>query len=296
MGKVEQRKIKKQQEEAVREEKKEFATVTAIKKELGLDALSESLKIKGLNKIGKLSLEQSFTLLKQATPTILRLTGAFKNGCPPDLINIIAVRNEVVDTVNNLTFTINSFIESVNGVGTLIQFYKSSGKALLTAKNLNSAASKVVPSPPGLPGILSSVADDLDTHLIKNDVKVEQNTQKFEYNSSFLNFTLGVLKQTKKVVTQLDFLILGCNPDAGLTSTNDLLDQLGEPELDTTYKGFTFEIVKVPFNETLDRSKAIALNKSNIPVIETELSFTLEPNVLIEQLKNRIDQENLKAD
>ena len=48
MGKVEQRKIKKQKEEAGRELKKEFSTITTLKKELGINSLSENLKIKGL--------------------------------------------------------------------------------------------------------------------------------------------------------------------------------------------------------------------------------------------------------
>jgi len=296
MGKVEQRKIKKLQEQAKKEFKKEFSKITSLNKELGINSLSESLKIKGLNKVGKLSLEQSFNLLKQSSSTILTLTGAFKDGCPSDLASIVNQRNNIVNNVNNLTTTINNFTKSVNGVGTFIQLLKTSGESLQATRTTNSIASKVVPSPPGLPGSLSSVGDDIDIAIDKTNKKIEQNTQKLEYNSSFLNFSLGVLKKIKENISSLDSLITGCSSNTNLIPTNELFNQLENQEQDTTYKGFTFEIVKVPFNKTLDRNKAVALNKSNIPIAETELSFTLEPNVLIEQLKNKIDLENLKAD
>ena len=304
MGKVEQRKIKKLQEQAKKEFKKEFSKITSLNKELGINSLSESLKIKGLNKVGKLSLEQSFNLLKQSSSTILTLTGAFKDGCPSDLASIVNQRNNIVNNVNNLTTTINNFTTSVNGVGTLLQSLKTSGESLQATRTANSIASKVVPSPPGLPGSLSSVGDDIDIAIDKTNKKIEQNTQKLEYNSSFLNFSLGVLKKIKENISSLDSLITGCSSNtneeealsASLIPTSELLNQLENQEQDTTYKGFTFEIVKVPFNKTLDRNKAVALNKSNIPIAETELSFTLEPNVLIEQLKNKIDLENLEAD
>jgi len=296
MGKVEQRKIKKLQEQAKKEFKKEFSKITSLNKELGINSLSESLKIKGLNKVGKLSLEQSFNLLKQSSSTILTLTGAFKDGCPSDLASIVNQRNNIVNNVNNLTTTINNFTTSVNGVGTLIQSLKTSGESLQATRTANSIASKAAPTPPGLPGFLSSVGDDIDIAIDKTNKKIEQNTQKLEYNSSFLNFSLGVLKKIKENISSLDSLITGCSSNTNLIPTNELLNQLENQEQDTTYKGFTFEIVKVPFNKTLDRNKAVALNKSNIPIAETELSFTLEPNVLIEQLKNKIDLENLEAD
>ncbi|WP_286984180.1 hypothetical protein [Haliea sp.] len=296
MGKVEQRKIKKQQEKAKREEKKELATITAIKEEYGFSALSESFKIKGLDKLGQLSLKQSFELLKRMTPTILRLTGVFKDGCPPNLIPIIDSRNNVVDTINNTIQVIQGTIDSVNGVGETVRLFKNSLSGLTTAQVVNSTVAKVIPSPPGTPGILAAIGDDLNSFIPNFETGIEKDEEKFEYNSTFLNYTSNILNQTKKYVTSLDFLILGCDPNANLTPTNNLINELENEDDSSSYKGFTFQIQEVPFNDSLNRNKAIALNKSNIPVIETELSFTLEPNVLIDQLKLRIDQENLKAD
>jgi hypothetical protein len=65
---------------------------------------------------------------------------------------------------------------------------------------------------------------------------------------------------------------------------------------DSTYKGFTFEIEEVPFNNTLTRKRALGINKSGIKLIETQLSFTLDNQVLIDELKLIIDRDNLKAD
>lgn len=66
-----------------------------------------------------------------------------------------------------------------------------------------------------------------------------------------------------------------------------------------TYNGFTFSIIEendpkfvVAGNK---RRYAVALDRSGFTVLQSEPSFTLDPNVLIEELKLEIDKRNLEA-
>ena len=62
------------------------------------------------------------------------------------------------------------------------------------------------------------------------------------------------------------------------------------------YKGFSFVIEEIPFSPTVNRSRALAQNSSGITLLKTELSFTSTPDILIEELKLKIDQDNLRAE
>jgi hypothetical protein len=63
----------------------------------------------------------------------------------------------------------------------------------------------------------------------------------------------------------------------------------------TTYNGFLIEIETVPYTPTVNRYRAVGKNQSGITLVQTDLSFTLEPQILINELKLIIDKDNLKA-
>lgn len=74
------------------------------------------------------------------------------------------------------------------------------------------------------------------------------------------------------------------------------LEENEQSIIETTYRGFIFEIEEIPFSPTVNRSRALALNKDGIALLQSELSFTKNPSVLIEELKFIIDRDNLKAE
>jgi hypothetical protein len=72
----------------------------------------------------------------------------------------------------------------------------------------------------------------------------------------------------------------------------------------TEYKGFRFAIKEeetlgaqqaIVVRGNIKRRYAVAINKDGIEVLKSELSFTLDPTDLVEQLKIIIDQQNLQA-
>ena len=66
-----------------------------------------------------------------------------------------------------------------------------------------------------------------------------------------------------------------------------------------TYSGFTFSILEEEDPKFVvagnKRRYAVALDRSGFIVLQSTPSFTLDPNVLIEELKLEIDKRNLEA-
>jgi hypothetical protein len=66
----------------------------------------------------------------------------------------------------------------------------------------------------------------------------------------------------------------------------------------TEYKGFRFAIKEENDPKFIvagnKRRYAVALSNDNVEVIQSSRSFTLDPDILIEELKLIIDQQNLK--
>ncbi len=93
------------------------------------------------------------------------------------------------------------------------------------------------------------------------------------------------------------------------TTTPSNVANVNYGSTDVLYKGFRFVIKKEEeatptggretrgerLNTGAMRHYAVAINRAGIEVLKSELSFTLDPNDLIEQLKLVIDQQNLIA-
>ena len=113
-----------------------------------------------------------------------------------------------------------------------------------------------------------------------------------------LNELILRLKEISQLLDQSTLQNLNNQELTNLTSnllTN--IDQFGE------YKGFKFKIKE---EQTLGaqqaivvkgnkRHYAVAVNRDGVEVIKSELSFTLDPNDLVDQLKLVIDQRNLQG-
>jgi hypothetical protein len=103
---------------------------------------------------------------------------------------------------------------------------------------------------------------------------------------------LQVIDPITQAIIQLPPLI-PLNPD--LKEIARVQQEASQTLNDTTYQGFIIEIEEVPFSPTVNRRKAIGLNSQGIKLIETELSFTTDTELLINELKLIIDRDNLKA-
>jgi hypothetical protein len=299
-------------------------------------SVPENQKDKGSAKFGQLILKLGLQIFNQYQPQILSyikdlgLKNADRLGtdpkflqdilngtvdpkilldkCPPKekLDQIIILRNRVTNSLNGIGNRLDSFNSSLNAQLSAYNVSLTLIETLDIASKATSLAAKFIPAPPGIPGIITSTLNDLlatklsTLYTTDGSPKLSKLKAIFDSAAMPLTITSGYIKTAVNLLSVLDVIILLCDPNANLLKISDSLTsvtvQLNTDNNDSTYKGFTFMIEEVPFNNTLTRKRALGINKSGIKLIETQLSFTLDNQVLIDELKLIIDRDNLKAD
>ena len=237
--------------------------------------------------------------------------------CPPQPIlrQIINTRNNILSALE----TINSYIQSISftivAISTGLRLTKQTiltirairKTILLTAK----ALSKVTP-PIRLPAPLDSALKDL-TELADNLRFAPTGTPKLDkleelINSAGIALSLAssVIGQAVTLLNFVDFLLVKCSLENGIEEnitpiSEELIQAANRQQVASEtlngalYNGFIIEIEEVPFSPTVIRRKAVGINQSGIKLIETPLSFTTNPQFLIDELKFIIDRDDLKA-
>lgn len=124
---------------------------------------------------------------------------------------------------------------------------------------------------------------------------------------SELNELNNLQNQLDNIGSLLDTVALNNLSNSELQSLiNDLQNQSSTINSSTfpEYKGFKFAIKEeetlgaqqaIVVRGTIKRRYAVAINRDGIEVLKSELSFTLDPPDLVEQLKIIIDQQNLQG-
>jgi len=121
--------------------------------------------------------------------------------------------------------------------------------------------------------------------------------------SSILVQSLAELEDFRQQLRDVNDLLenkLESNTDINNNNVNDIRGNIQPGTLPETYKGFKFAIREEsgPNSKVVrgyKRHYAVAIDTNNVEVLKSELSFTLDPNDLIDQLKLIIDRENLIA-
>jgi len=233
-----------------------------------------------------------------------------KDGCPNNsqLQNLINQRNSLVEQLNIISNQLNILTKAITGLSTFLSVSELIITALKTTKLAISLASKIIPSPPGVPGVVTSSLSDLEDAINKLlfDDKGEPRLSKVTgaISSAALSISIvnGYIQQIVAILSALDIKLKQCVPNNTLIPINpDLIKiailqtQSEQTQNQVTYKGFVIEIETIPYTPTVNRYRAVGKNQSGIILIETELSFTNEPQLLTNELKLIIDRDNLKA-
>ena len=237
--------------------------------------------------------------------------------CPPQPIlrQIINIRNNILSSLE----TINSYIQSISltivVISTGLRLTKQTiltirairKTILLSAKALSAA----VP-PIRLPAPLQSALNDL-TELADNLRFAPTGTPKLDKLEELiksveppLTLASSVIGQAVTLLNFVDFLLVKCSLENGIEEnitpiSEELIQAANRQQVASEtlngalYNGFIIEIEEVPFSPTVIRRKAVGINQSGIKLIETPLSFTTNPQFLIDELKFIIDRDNLKA-
>lgn len=293
-------------------------------------SILESLPpLPGINRLVDLINSELVNLKTKYTNKITELLALFseKDICPSSqqIEKFIITRNNIVNQLSKVYNKVDRLSNTISGISNGLQ-------GILTAIGIVSGVvrgitlgSMVIPFP--IPGAVSSGISAGQTEIEKFKFKSDGSQKLVPIIGGLISADIAlklfanVLRDLICKIEALDASILECsskespNEETSNEETSneeeknnlvsipseiiEFIEQsVAEQEnslIDTDYKGFTFEIEEVPFSPTVNRKRALALNSDGISLLQTELSFTSTPSILIEELKFVIDRDNLRA-
>lgn len=235
----------------------------------------------------------------------------FPNTCLPqdELKKILDVRNALVDKLNSTTQTINSLKKIVDPLNIVVTTSTAALKKLDTSIKVTKTSIPFLPSAPSgfpsPPAIATNTVDTLRTLVTTTTPKIIKAQNTISSVAVTMDFINAILLKIIGLLNSIDIYLKGCNVDA-LTSLDSSLTQLEQeqavaeaqaqnPSTLTNYQGFILEVITEAFSPTVNRVKAVAKNAQGVILLQTPLSFTTTPQVLIKEIKLIIDSSNLKA-
>ena len=211
--------------------------------------------------------------------------------CPSKntILTLTEKRNKLARQINNMYSTVRTLNTTVLGVNTTIT-------AIQAGINLIA----IIPSPPGIPGTVIIVANELSKQLERAQIAVNILTLSLASFGILLGTILSLLNV-------LDRLLQKCSQEENIpfeqinNEINLLANQsqeIAQTQDNLTYKGFKLELKLDEENRSqYPRRFAQALNRQGVPVLKTESSFASNPQVLLDQLRFIIDSNpNLTAE
>ena len=258
----------------------------------------EDLRDKATSTLLALASQLGIEGLDTANPTL-------PNVCPSQdiLDRALQVRNTLGTDIENTAKYIDVINASLQTLTPILNGTVTSLNALNLLKTTTSVAAKLAPTLPGAVTALISDLDDIRTSLtFKSDgtARLPELQRALTLGSQYTSDAAQVMQTIVTVLAVVDFVLDKCGkkPNQLGANTSKLLDTIKlavTSTIDLTYKGFTFEIVEKPFSPTLKQKIGQAKNSQGIVLLQTEPSFTTDPQVLVEELKLIIDRDNLKA-
>lgn len=288
----------------------------------------------GQDKIPVLLAEKGQELLNQLIPKIIDIatqTGIQSIGelkeklpdfcLPPDeLKKILTIRNALVDKLNSASQTINQLKKIVDPLNIVVTVTSTAINTINTVSSTLPPIITAIPTPPpGSPdpgkALLVSL-DSLNKLLAKTTPKITKAQNTISSIATTITFVNTILLKIIGLLNSIDKYLKGCNATSDTSDTSNTsntltpldssLTQLEQeqaaalaqseiPSSLTNYQGFILEVITEVYSPTVNRVKAVAKNAQGIILLQTLLSFTTTPQVLIEEIKLIIDSNNLKA-
>jgi hypothetical protein len=228
-----------------------------------------------------------------------------------ELQRILNLRNTLVDRLNTTVDFIEKLSKPLDTLVPLVNSLSTSNQRLNDIKTSSQLSIPFLPtSPPGAPspsqaalvglGIVENLLKDYLSPAIINNKNIITTIQSaLDYINSILTKLINIFKSIDQYLTNCGAV----SETTPLTSLNPYLQQLDQQQtavdaapINQVYRGFVLEVREEQFSPTVKRVKAVALNPQGIILLQTPLSFTSTPEVLIQQLKLIIDNSNLKAE
>ena len=273
------------------------------------NSLPDNLKSTGSEKLGQIILEKGIQISDLIQPQLTKLLSNLQTPdglCLPEtqLNLLINQRNDIVDTLNQIEKYLNLTAKAIGITSTTLNILITTAQTLRGLKPAAIAATAASPAPGPFASLVLQINEILDN--LKFDALGNSKLNKLkliiDLTSTPISLTSQFIAKAITTLNLIDIIIKKCSPNSTLSSISQDLINITDAQLkasqttnNITYKGFIIEIQEVPFSPTVNRRKAVGKNAQDIPLIETELSFTTNNQILINELKLIIDRDNLKA-
>jgi len=274
----------------------------------GLNSL-QSLLVNKEKELKDKLLTALLKVMQDAGIDITTMPPTLPNFCPNKdvLEKIIDVRNKLVTNLNGISKTLDTVAIAVTTANSIYDLVSKIPPTLKIIEDAIILGVSAIPTPPGVPGALISLAINIDN--LRNSTvftalgspKLIKAKTKIEMLTITINSFIVAAKMILSLLDILDKLINKCTKTNLVSIDNNLAQQVAKSTAadqnanQALYQGFTIKIVDVPFNAKISKKKAVGYNAEGIPLIETPASFTTNSQVLIDELKLYIDNNNLKA-
>ncbi len=285
--------------------------MATISPEILQNVTPRDLKQQGLELLSTLILDKGIQIKDQIEPQLTekilnKLNSVADNVClPPNQLDpLITLRNNIVDQLNRIGLSLDIAIRTVGITNNTLNTLLTIAAGIRAAKPaaIAAAATPATGSPfASLVLNLNEILDKLKYDDLGNP-KLQKIKAALDLSAPAISIAAVFIAQTITTLNSIDSILKRCAPNSTLISTNEGLVQISQQQnqAETTinqelYNGFVIRIEEIPFSPTVTRRRAIGINQSGISLIQTELSFTTNPEILINELKLIIDRDNLKA-
>lgn len=274
-------------------------TVSNTSNDTGLDVIKSLLSTK-VDLVKNTTSNQ--LLLLESTLGIDFINNTLPVSCPDQntLEQTLRLRNNLVTNLEETQALLTLLQDTLKIVNTSLTNVESAIAGINLLKIATTVAVKIAPTTVGaITGLIGDL-DDIRTTLTFTTQgnpripKLKSSIQSAEYFTSITYNTINII--ISKILL-IDTLLAKCSVQVdSIPQTLQNSATFGDVTVgEEFFNGFKLRVVEIPYSENLTQSIGQALNTNGIVLLETEPSFTLNTQTLIQELKLQITNQNLKA-
>lgn len=233
----------------------------------------------------------------QVQSRVLDMLSKFSSECPTptELTKISNERNNLLKVINSFGNRVSTIGNVANQFGGVIGSLRA---AIAVIKNIPIPTAVIPPQVGGL-GIPVNILTRYSDTLIQLNKLVDKLEAERDAIYSITTSAGGTVDALRVKLESIDSLIQECSQSSPALA--EIVSQLqpkentgseGVPSDDYLYKGYTLEIVQDPNSPKIAPKRyAIAKNKQGSIVLYGPSSFSSDPQVLLDEVKFRIDNQ-----
>lgn len=223
---------------------------------------------------------------------VLRMFTKFTNQCPnpKDLQRIVKTRNNLLKNINSFQKRIDKLSKIAQTLLTTVTLVKLLIK-VITSIPIPTA---IIPPTTGGIGIPINILTKYSNALIKLNKTLDKLIAEAAAITALITAVSAIIKSLKQRLESIDAQIQACidNPIQALEQASVVESSTNNtPQEDFYYKGYKLQIIQdvVEF-KLAPKRRAIAIDRRGIVVIQGPSSFSSSTDILLDELKFRIDQ------